>query len=38
MVRSKVRILGHMLKILGMSFWRMPLDLSKEIMVWMAVY
>ena len=34
-VRSEERILGHMPKILGMSFWRMPLVLRKEIMVWM---
>jgi hypothetical protein len=31
----EVRILGHMPKILGKSFWRMPLDSRKEMMEWM---
>lgn len=31
----EVRMLGHMPKILGRSFWWMPLDWRKEIMEWM---
>ena len=30
----EVRIWGHMPRILGMSFWWMPLDWRKEIMEW----